>query len=76
MNVNFDRNGMDSLPCQGPAKGSDVKTIDEGERFRHDRYIHVAIIASLLLLAAGCGYKTDPVYVPPTEQNLSQGVAR
>ena len=74
MNVNFCRSGIGPLPCLGLAKGSDVKTNEVGGRRR--TYIHAAIIASLLLLAAGCGYKTDPVYVPPTEQNLSQGGGR
>ena len=37
---------------------------------------HAAIIASLLLLATGCGYKTDPVYVPPAEQNQTGGTVQ
>jgi len=38
---------------------------------------HGAIIASWLfaLSLAGCGYKTDPVYLPPVEHNVTQATA-
>jgi len=42
-----------------------------------DRFgcFHGGIIASLLLILAleGCGYKTDPVYTPPVEKNVTDG---
>jgi len=33
-------------------------------RYYFFRTFHVFIIASVLLFFSGCGYKTDPVYVP------------
>ncbi len=48
--------------------------IDKGSKKRL-RGFHAAIIASLLLglALAGCGYKTDPVYVAPLDQNRTEG---
>jgi hypothetical protein len=42
-------------------------------RQNHAGFFHRAIIASLCcIILAGCGYKTNPVYVPDTEKNTTQ----
>jgi len=48
--------------------------VEKGSKKRL-RGFHAAIIASLLLglALAGCGYKTDPVYVSPLEHNQTEG---
>ncbi len=51
-------------------KGFELRRREKGFDDFSGRF-HLAIIASLLLLLGGCGYKTDPVYVPPTDQNQS-----
>ncbi len=57
------------------SKGFELGLIDKMLENR-GAFFHGMIIASLLFGATGCGYKTDPVYVPHTEHNLSQGGIR
>ncbi len=55
-------------------KRTEPMGIDKGSKKRL-RGFHAAIIASLLLglALAGCGYKTDPVYVSPLDHNRTEG---
>ncbi len=57
------------------SKGFELGLIDKMLKDR-GAFFHGVIITSLLLMATGCGYKTDPVYVPQVEHNLSRGGIR
>jgi predicted small lipoprotein YifL len=57
-------------------KGSEMSITDNRVQNRLSIF-HAGIIASLLMMAlGGCGYKTDPVYVPPKDQVQSNHVEK